>query len=255
MSTYNVKSTESMDALNKHLSTNLFIGGNAPNAQDALTWELFENNAPNATQYPGITAWFYLVHCYAPLRDSWKTAPVEVKQQKGKETKEAKPKETKTKEAPKTEEVDDMFADAPEKKTTADNMFEDDPDEDPEEAKRRQERMKANLEAKRLKDAKKASEGKPKEVVIAKSLIMLDIKVWEQDQNLEELASKILKIELDGLLWKTEFKTPVIAFGMKKLVMGLVVEDEKVSVDDVVELIEKMEEEVQSVDIANFSKI
>ena len=254
MSTYNVNDTSSMEALNKHLTTNMFIGGNAPNAQDALTWELFNNTAPSATQYPGTTAWFYLVHCYAPLRESWKTAPLEVKGQKGtKETKEAKPE---TKKA-KTEEVDDMFSDAPkvEKKVDEDNMFEDDAEEDPAEAKKRQDRMKANLEAKKAKDAKKATEGKAKEVVIAKSLIMLDIKVWEQDQNLEELAATILKIELDGLLWKTEFKTPVIAFGMKKLCMGLVVEDEKVSVDDVVELIEKMEDVVQSVDIASFNKI
>ena len=60
---------------------------------------------------------------------------------------------------------------------------------------------------------------------------------------------------MDGLTWKTEFKTPEIAFGMKKLVMGMVVEDEKVSVDDVIEKITVFEDEVQSVDIASFDKI
>ncbi len=42
---------------------------------------------------------------------------------------------------------------------------------------------------------------------------------------------------------------------MKKLVLGMVVEDEKVSVDDIIEQITVYEEEVQSVDILSFDKI
>jgi len=37
---------------------------------------------------------------------------------------------------------------------------------------------------------------------------------------------------MDGLLWKTEYKKEPIAFGVKKLVIGFVIEDLKVSVDD-----------------------
>ena len=86
-------------------------------------------------------------------------------------------------------------------------------------------------------------------------MILLDVKVFEADQDLDKLAEKIKGINMEGLEWKKEHKTPVIAFGIKKLVVGLVVEDEKVSVEDIIEKIEAFEEEVQSVDIACFNKI
>ena len=41
----------------------------------------------------------------------------------------------------------------------------------------------------------------------------------------------------DGLFWKTEFKKEHIFCGIYKIVIEMVIEDEKVSVDD---LIEKM---------------
>jgi translation elongation factor EF-1beta len=59
----------------------------------------------------------------------------------------------------------------------------------------------------------------------------------------------------EGLYWKTEFKKEPVAFGIFKLIIGFSLEDEKVSVDDVVERIEAMEDLVQSVEIAVFNKI
>ena len=61
---------------------------------------------------------------------------------------------------------------------------------------------------------------------------------------------------MDGLVWKTGGvqKVPV-AFGIFKLIIGFSCEDEKVSVDDVQEKIEEMDDMVQSVEIASFSKI
>jgi translation elongation factor EF-1beta len=60
---------------------------------------------------------------------------------------------------------------------------------------------------------------------------------------------------MDGLFWKTEYKKEPIAFGVHKLCIGCVLEDEKISVDDLQEKIEALEEYVQSVDISCFSKI
>ena len=97
-------------------------------------------------------------------------------------------------------------------------------------------------------------EGK-KKVVIAKSLVIFDVKPWEKETDLDELAKEILKIEMDGLFWKTEYKKDPIAFGVNKLVIGCVIEDAKVSTDDLQEKIEALEDYVQSVDIASFSKI
>jgi elongation factor 1-beta len=69
---------------------------------------------------------------------------------------------------------------------------------------------------------------------------------------LDELAAKIIKeIVLDGLFWIKEFKKVPVAFGIFKLIIGFLCEDEKISVDDVVEMIEAYDEFVQSVEISN----
>lgn len=60
---------------------------------------------------------------------------------------------------------------------------------------------------------------------------------------------------MDGLFWKTEYKKEPIAYGVHKLLIGCVIEDEKVSTDDLQEKMEAFEDLVQSVDIACFNKI
>ena len=56
------------------------------------------------------------------------------------------------------------------------------------------------------------------------------------------------KIEIDGLTWGASKLVP-LAFGIKKLQVNLVVEDEKVSVDDLQARIEADEDHVQSTDV------
>jgi len=60
---------------------------------------------------------------------------------------------------------------------------------------------------------------------------------------------------MDGLQWKQDNKKEPIAYGVHKLVVGCVIEDNKISVDDLIDKIMEFEEEVQSVDIAVFNKI
>lgn len=92
--------------------------------------------------------------------------------------------------------------------------------------------------------------------MIAKSLVILEVKPWGKEIDLDVLGKKICEeIVMDGLVWKTEFKKEPVAFGVYKIVIGCVVEDEKVSVDDLQEKIEAFDEEVQSVDIAAFNKL
>ena len=47
---------------------------------------------------------------------------------------------------------------------------------------------------------------------------------------------------MDGLFWKTEYKKEPIAYGVHKLVIGCVVEDDKVSSEDLIEKIEGFED-------------
>ncbi len=81
------------------------------------------------------------------------------------------------------------------------------------------------------------------------------MKPYDAETNLDDLAKKIIEIEMDGLFWKTEYKKVPIAYGVEKIVIGCVIEDLKVSADDLQEKIEGFEEEVQSVDILAFNKI
>ena len=115
-----------------------------------------------------------------------------------------------------------------------------------EEEKAQMERMKAKAAA-AGKDKKKA--------IVAKSLIVWEVKPWGVETDLDALAKLILAIEMEGLEWKTEYKKEPVCFGVYKLVIGAAVEDEKVSTDDVQEKIEALEDYVQSVDIQSFNKL
>jgi len=83
-----------------------------------------------------------------------------------------------------------------------------------------------------------------KQGLIAKSLIIWEVKPWGEDTDLDAMAKKILEIKMDGLTWKTEYKKEPIAYGVFKVIIGAVVEDLKVSTDEVQELIEADEENV-----------
>ena len=127
------------------------------------------------------------------------------------------------------------------------DLFGDDDEEDAEAAK------------KAAAAAKEAAAGKKKKKeVIAMSLVMLEVKPLDDTINLDDLAQKIYKDvtnEKGGLFWKTEYKKEPVAFGIFKLIVGFSCEDEKVSVDDIVEKIEGLEDFVQSVEIQAFNKI
>ena len=97
---------------------------------------------------------------------------------------------------------------------------------------------------------------KPKKVVIAKSLVILEVKPWGPENDLDALGKRIVKeVKMDGLVWKSEFKKEPVAFGVFKIIIGCVIEDDKVPMDDVTEAIEAFEDDVQSVDIAAFNKL
>ena len=91
--------------------------------------------------------------------------------------------------------------------------------------------------------------------MIAKSLIIWEVKPWGEETDLDAMAKRILAIQMDGLTWKTEYKKEPVAYGINKIIIGAVVEDIKVSTDLVQEMIEADEENVQSVDIASFNKL
>uniref|UniRef100_A0A348G618 Elongation factor 1beta n=1 Tax=Odontomachus monticola TaxID=613454 RepID=A0A348G618_ODOMO len=123
------------------------------------------------------------------------------------------------------------------------DLFGSDEEEDAEAAKVREERLKAYAEKKSKKPT-----------VVAKSSIVLDVKSWGDETDMKEMENKVRSIQQDGLVWGASKLVPV-GYGINKLQIMCVIEDEKVSVDLLMEQIQDFEDLVQSVDIASFNKI
>lgn len=125
------------------------------------------------------------------------------------------------------------------------DLFGSDDEEDDAEAERvKQERLAAY-------NAKKAAKG-PKPA--AKSIVTLDVKPWDDETDLEQLLANVKAIEKDGLTWGAHTWIPV-GFGIKKLQINLVVEDAKISLDELQAEIEEDEDHVQSTDVAAMQKL
>ncbi|XP_030258009.1 eukaryotic translation elongation factor 1 delta a (guanine nucleotide exchange protein) isoform X4 [Sparus aurata] len=116
-------------------------------------------------------------------------------------------------------------------------------DDDEEAARIKQERV----------DAYAAKKSK-KPTLIAKSSILLDVKPWDDETDMAQLEQCVRSVQMDGLLWGASKLVPV-GYGIKKLQINCVVEDDKVGTDILEEEITKFEDFVQSVDVAAFNKI
>ncbi|KAJ4296683.1 hypothetical protein N0V90_006731 [Kalmusia sp. IMI 367209] len=108
------------------------------------------------------------------------------------------------------------------------------------------------LKAERLAEYNKKKAGKVKPA--AKSIVTLDVKPWDDETNLDELKANVLAIEKDGLVWGAH-QFVAVGFGIKKLQINLVVEDEKVSLDELQQQIEEDEDHVQSTDVVAMQKL
>jgi len=118
-------------------------------------------------------------------------------------------------------------------------------DEEESEEKKRitEERLKAYHEKKSKKPA-----------LIAKTSVLLDVKPWDDETDMDKMLECCKTIQKDGLVWGAHKLVPV-GYGIKKLQVMCVVEDEKVSIDELCEQIQEFEDYVQSVDISSMSKI
>jgi len=230
MSNYQITNNADLTKLDNHFKDNLYVGGHSPNNDDLLLFQQYatSNTEPSQDSHPNLWSWFALISLYTPqVKDTWKAAGKPAAPAKKAEPKKEEPK----KEEPKKAAADDDM-----------DLFGDDDDD-----------AAALEELKKKKEADKKKTAKAP--LIQKSLILLEVKVWDPEQDYDALAKRIIQIEKDGLFWKTEYQLKDVAFGVKKIVIGLVVEDAKVSVDDIVDELESWEDDVQSVDIAAFNKI
>jgi len=213
--------------LNSWVSTRSYITGFSATQADVAVFKALKE-APSADKYPSAARWYKHVATY---EDEFATLEGDA----------SKPY---TVYGPEVAEVTLNPAKAPEAEDDDVDLFgSDDEEEDAEAVRIREERLAAYRE-------KKAA--KPK--VAAKSVVTLDVKPWDDETDMVALEAAVRGIEKDGLLWGAS-KLVAVGFGIKKLQINLVVEDEKVSLDELQEEIQEFEDFVQSSDVVAMQKL
>lgn len=210
-----INSPANLTTLDKFLANKSYIEGYTPSQSDVVLAGALSANKVSGDQYVNVARWFRHISSYSAAE------------------KKAFPGVKKT--------LADFGAEAAADDDDDLDLFGD--EEDAEANKVREERLKAYAEKKSKKPA-----------VIAKSNVILDVKPWDDETDMKAMEEAVRSIQADGMVWGISKLQPV-AFGVKKLQIVCVVEDDKVSIDWLTEEIEKFEDFVQSVDVAAFQKI
>jgi len=229
-------------ALEQHLATRSYVTGYSQTIDDITELKAL-SEIPSPASYPHTYRWASHIIALTGISSIAKGTAATVTATVASSTKAA---------AAKTDDFDDLFGDDDEEEVLNDDG------ENAEEAaatKARQARMEAARKLKEEKDAKdgkvKADKAKP----VEKSLLVLEVKPWEADTDLEMVWNKIKEYTQEGLAWGETFKLEPVAYGIKKLVMTATIVDSLVLMDDITENIEAIEEYVQSCTVASMNKI
>ncbi|XP_062302893.1 elongation factor 1-beta [Osmerus eperlanus] len=217
-----LKSPAGLKVLNAFLSDKSYIEGYVPSQADVAVFDAI--SSPPSTELCHALRWYNHIKSYQREKTSLpgvkrplaQYGPSGVEDQTAAEAKD---------------DDDDL------------DLFGSDEEEDEEAIRMKEERVAAY-------NAKKSK----KPTLIAKSSILLDVKPWDDETDMAKLEECVRSIEMDGLLWGQSKLVPV-GYGIKKLQISCVVEDDKVGTDSLEELITAFEDYVQSMDVAAFNKI
>lgn len=212
-----LKSAAGLTILNDYMSEKSYIEGVSASQADVSVFEAM-GCAPDATKYAHAARWYKHIFSYSAEFSTLSGVK--------KAASEYGP-------AVKAAVADDDV-----------DLFASDEEEDAE-----AERLKAQRLAEYR--AKKAAKGPGP---AAKSSVLIDVKPWDNETDLAEMERQVRAIKMDGLLWGGSQLLP-IGYGIHKLQINCVVEDEKVGTDHLEEAICGLEDLVQSIDIAAFNKI
>jgi len=216
MSFGDVSTAAGLAKLNEHLKHHSYVQGYEPSSVDATTFEAVKS-VPNETHAYALR-WYNHIKSFGDLRKKFGTA-----------SGAAQAPAANGAAAADDDDVD---------------LFASDDEEASAEAEALKQKRVAEYTAKKAK----------KPAVIAKSNVILDVKPWDDETNMKDLENAVRSIEMDGLLWGTSKLVPV-GYGINKLQINTVVEDDKVSIDELQEKIEAFEDFVQSSDVVAFNKI
>jgi len=213
--------------LEEHLTTRSYIQGYEPSQADVGVFSALKS-APPAGEFPHVARWYEHIA-------SWEKEHATLPGDKeagarlfGGASASAAPAAEAAPAAGDDEEID---------------LFGSDEEDDAEAERIKAERVAAYNE-------KKAGKAKP----VAKSVVTMDVKPWDDETDMKQLESSVRSITKDGLVWGASTLV-AIGFGIKKLQINLVIEDEKVSLDELQEEIAEFEDYVQSTDIAAMQKL
>ncbi|KAK4062854.1 hypothetical protein Trihar35433_8649 [Trichoderma harzianum] len=225
----NLPAGTGLTVLNNWLLTRSYITGHAPTQADVACFKALKSS-PDIAKYPHAARWFTHI---ATFESEFSTLSGDA----------TKPY---TVYGPEVAEITANFsvALAADDDTDDVDLFGSDDENENEEVVR--------IREERLAEYRKRREGKVKPA--AKSLVTLDVKPWDDDTNMAALEAAVRGIEKDGLVWG-QSKLVAIGFGIKKLQINLVVEDDKVSTDDLQEKIQDFEDYVQSSDVVAMQKL
>jgi len=216
--------------LNNWVKTRSYIVGYTPSQADVKVFQQLKT-PPAPEKYPYAWRWWNHILTFESEFSSLPGDPTKEYTAYGPESAELTLNPAKAPEAAAAEDDDDI------------DLFGSDEEEDAEAEK---------LKAERLAEYNKKKAGKTKPA--AKSLVTLDVKPWDDETPMKELEESVRSIEKDGLVWGAS-KLVAVGFGIKKLQINLVVEDEKVSLDELQQQIEEFEDYVQSTDIQAMQKL
>ena len=209
------------------LKDNLFVSGCEPSPEDAKFFKLLidAHYKPNQKEYPSVWAWYSLMILFEDeVISEWLKSSKDNKNENKNENKKEKKKDKKGKDKKEHKKEEPYICGEP------DNL-----EEKPEYKELIKEQMNRHKNE--------------------RSNVFLEIKPENVEQNLDDLAKKILKeIKRDGLKWSEKYEIKEIAFkNIKKLIMGMNVGNDT-SVQDIIDQLETWEEDIQSVDYLWFSQ-
>jgi len=218
-----------LTSLNSWLETRSYIVGYSPSQADVSVHKALKS-APDATKYPHAARWYKHITSWT---EEFPTLPGDAAKEYSTYGPEITTATLNPAKAPAAEEDDEEV----------DLFGSDDEEEDAEAAKIRDER---------LAEYKKKKEGKTKPA--AKSVVTLDVKPWDDETDMKALEESVRSLVKDGLVWGAS-KLVAVGFGIKKLQINLIIEDDKIGLDDLQEEIAGFEDYVQSSDVVAMQKL
>lgn len=220
---FDVSTDKGMAAFNGFMGSKSYLEGYQFSPADTDYFAKF-TACPDATKYPHAYRWYIHIAALSGVRGLALSPPPRAAA--------AAPATAKKKKGGDDDDDFDVFGDDDEGE-----------DEGPKESRAEMlARLKAEAEARTAKKEAKQ-----------RTLVGLEIKPWTTEQDLMELWKKVTQtIKQDGLKWGEGCTLQEVAFGIKKIcttfTMGV-----NNSSDDVVEAIEGLEDEVQSVEVTSMN--